>query len=85
MGAYSNPETPIDTQSGQYYRNLTNTIVSNTVNTINAWTAKAAENKKKNEAIAMKVGEEESALYRNLSSTQQQNPTVNFENLYRPK
>jgi len=85
MGAYSNPETPIDTQSGQYYRNLTNTIVSNTVNTINTWAAKAEENKKKNEAIAMKVGEEESALYRNLSSTQQQNPTVNFENLYRPK
>lgn len=85
MGAYSNPETPIDTQSGQYYRNLTDTIVSNTVGTINTWAAKAAENKKKNEAIAMKVGEEESALYRNLSSTQQQNPTVNFENLYRPK
>jgi hypothetical protein len=85
MGAYSNPEIPIDTQSGQYYRNLTNTIVSNTVNTINTWAAKAEENKKKNEAIAMKVGEEESALYRNLSSTQQQNPTVNFENLYRPK
>lgn len=85
MGAYSNPEETVDTQSGQYYRNLTDTIVSNTVGTINTWAAKAAENKKKNEAIAMKVGEEESALYRNLSSTQQQNPTVNFENLYRPK
>jgi hypothetical protein len=85
MGAYSNPEETVDTQSGQYYRNLTDTIVSNTVGTINTWAAKAAENKKKNEAIAMKVGEEESALYRNLSSTQQQNPTVNFENLYRPQ
>lgn len=85
MGAYSNPETAIDTQSGQYIRNLQESIVSSTVGTINTWAAKAAENKKKNEAIAMKVGEEESALYRNLSSTQQQNPTVNFENLYRPK
>ena len=85
MGAYSNPEETVDTQSGQHYRNLTDTIVSNTVGTINTWAAKAAENKKKNEAIAMKVGEEESALYRNLSSTQQQNPTVNFENLYRPQ
>jgi hypothetical protein len=85
MGAYSNPQIAIDTQSGQYYRNLTDTIASNTVGAINTWAAKAAENKKKNEAIAIKVGEEESALYRNLSSTQQQNPTVNFEDLYRPK
>lgn len=85
MGAYSNPQIPIDTQSGQYYRDLTNTIVSNTVGTINTWAAKAEENKKKNEALKVKVGEEESALYRNLSSTQQTNPTVNFEELYRPQ
>lgn len=85
MGAYSNPETPIDTQSGQYYRNLTDTIVSNTVGTINTYAEKAEENRKKNEALKLKVGEEESALYRNLSSTQNQNPTVNFEELYRPQ
>jgi hypothetical protein len=85
MGAYSNPETAIDTQSGQYYRNLQENIVSSTVGAINTWAAKAAENKKNNEALKLKVGEEESALYRNLSSTQQQNPTVNFEELYRPQ
>jgi len=79
MGAYSNPQETVDTQSGQYYRNLTDTIVSNTVGAINTLTARAEENKKKNEALKIKVGEEESALYRNLSSTQQQNPTVNFE------
>ena len=85
MGAYSNPETAIDTQSGQYIRNLQENIVSSTVGAINTWAAKAAENKKNNEALKLKVGEEESALYRNLSSTQQQNPTVNFEELYRPQ
>ena len=84
MGAYSNPETPIDTQSGQYYRNLTDTIVSNTVNTINTWAAKAAENKKKNNAIAIKVGEEESAMNRFVGDAQIKNPTVDFEDLYRP-
>ena len=82
MGAYSNPQIPIDTQSGQYYRDLTNTIASNTVGAINTYAAKAEENKKKNEALKIKVGEEESALYRNLSSTQQTNPTVNFQDLY---
>jgi hypothetical protein len=85
MGAYSNPDTPIDTQSGQYYRNLQENIVSSTVGAINTYAAKAEENKKKNEALKLRVGEEESALYRNLSSTQQQNPTVNFEELYRPQ
>ena len=84
MGAYSNPQIPIDTQSGQYYRNLTDTIVSNTVNTINTFAAKAEENKKKNQAIAIKVGEEESAMNRFVGDAQIKNPTVNFENLYRP-
>jgi hypothetical protein len=84
MGAYSNPQIPIDTQSGQYYRDLTNTIVSNTVGIINDWAAKAAENKKKNQAIAIKVGEEESAMNRFVGDAQIKNPTVDFETLYRP-
>jgi hypothetical protein len=84
MGAYSNPDTPIDTQSGQYYRNLTDTIVSNTVGTINTFAAKAEENKKKNQAIAIKVGEEESAMNRFVGDVQLKNPTVDFEDLYRP-
>jgi len=84
MGAYSNPDTPIDTQSGQYYRNLTDTIVNSTVNTINTFAVKAEENKKKNQAIAIKVGEEESAMNRFVGDVQIKNPTVNFENLYRP-
>lgn len=84
MGAYSNPQIPIDTQSGQYYRDLTNTIVSNTVGTINTLAAKAEENKKKNQAIAIKVGEEESAMNRFVGDAQIKNPTVDFETLYRP-
>ena len=84
MGAYSNPEAYIDTQSGQHYRNLQETITNATIGTLNTIAAKAEENKKKVEALQAKVGEEESILYKNLSSVQQTNPTVNFEELYRP-
>lgn len=84
MGAYSNPQTLVDTQSGEHYRNLQETITRATVGTINSIAAKAEENRKKVEALQTKVGEEESVLYKNLSSVQQTNPTVNFEELYRP-
>lgn len=84
MGAYSNPQVLVDTQSGQYYRDLQETITKATVGAINTIAARAEENKKKVEALQSKVGEEESLLYRNLSSVQQTNPTVNFEELYRP-
>jgi hypothetical protein len=81
MGAYSNPQGFVDTQTGQYYREITASI-ANAVSSI-AQTYK--QNQEEIRKINLKVGEEESALNRELSSTQQANPTVNFEDLYRPQ
>jgi hypothetical protein len=81
MGAYENPQGYIDTQSGQAYRDLQNSI-SNIVSNIGA---QYQERQKRIREIGLKVGEEESAMYRKLADTQQSNPTVNFEELYRPK
>ena len=81
MGAYSNPQGFVDTQTGQYYREMTASI-ANAVSSI-AQTYK--QNQEEIRKINLKVGEEESALNRELASTQQANPTVNFEELYRPQ
>jgi hypothetical protein len=84
MGAYSNPQAVIDNQSGQYIRELQKNIVG-TVESLGAsYTAKVEKRNAEFKATQMKVGEEESAMYRNLASVQQTNPTVNFEELYRP-
>ena len=91
MGEYSNPTAYIDTQSGQHYRNLQETITNATINTLGAVAAKAKEdriqaekNKKENEALSLKVAEEASALNRNVLAADQASPGKNFENLYRP-
>lgn len=84
MGAYSNPEIIVDTQSGQHWRDLQESINATSRQMTNAFVTRAAENKKKNETIALQVGEEESAMNRFVGDTQIKNPTVDFEDLYRP-
>jgi hypothetical protein len=81
MGAYENPQGYIDTQTGQYYRELQSTIAGAVAGIAQQYKARQEEINK----INLKVGEEESAMYRTLADTQQTNPTVNFEELYRPK
>jgi hypothetical protein len=84
MGAYSNPEILVDTQSGQHWRDLQESINATSRQMTNAFITRAAENKKKNETIALQVGEEESAMNRFVGDAQIKNPTVDFEDLYRP-
>jgi hypothetical protein len=49
MGAYSNPEILVDTQSGQHWRDLQESINATSRQMTNAFVTRAAENKKKNE------------------------------------
>ena len=46
MGAYENPAANVDTQTGQHYRNLQQSIVTTTSNVMNVLADKAEKRKK---------------------------------------
>jgi hypothetical protein len=50
MGAYSNPQEVVDTQTGQYFQNLQNTISQTVANVGQSYAAKQAQLKKELEA-----------------------------------
>lgn len=96
MGAYENPETAIDTQSGQHWRNLQQTITAagqNVTNTIIA-SQKEKEEEKKKVRKEQKAEEDKKVLSNqamvlsdfnkyntDVSSLKVTNPTVDFVGL----
>lgn len=91
MGAYSNPETFIDTQSAQSYQRLQDTISGTFANIAQSYAAKQKEIKNKLEENAkilkandMKAQEYAFSLYTDLSKSGQSDPTVDWAKTYEP-
>jgi hypothetical protein len=91
MGAYSNPETYIDTQSAQSYQRLQDTISGSFAKVADAYGAKQKaikeqleENKKVLKANDMKAQEYAFSLYTDLSKSAQLDPTVDWATTYEP-
>ena len=91
MGAYSNPETYIDTQSAQSFQRLQDTISGSFAKVAEAYGAKQRaikeqleENKKILKANDMKAQEYAFSLYTDLSKSTQSDPTVDWAKTYEP-
>ena len=91
MGAYSNPETYIDTQSAQSFQRLQDTISGSFAKVAEAYGAKQKaikeqleENKKILKANDMKAQEYAFSLYTDLSKSTQSDPTVDWAKTYEP-
>jgi hypothetical protein len=91
MGAYSNPETFIDTQSAQSYQRLQDTISGSFARIADAYGAKQKEIKSRLEENAkilkandMKAQEYAFSLYTDLSKSGQSDPTVDWAKTYEP-
>jgi hypothetical protein len=91
MGAYSNPETFIDTQSAQSYQRLQDTISGSFARLADAYGAKQKEIKSKLEENAkilkandMKAQEYAFSLYTDLSKSGQSDTTVDWAKTYEP-
>jgi len=91
MGAYSNPETYIDTQTAQSYQRLQDTISGSFAKVAEAYgsrqkeiKAKLEENAKTLKANDMKAQEYAFSLYTDLSKSTQSDPTVDWATTYEP-
>lgn len=91
MGAYSNPETYIDTQSAQSFQRLQDTISSSFAKVAEAYGSRQRaikeqleENKKVLKANDMKAQEYAFSLYTDLSKSTQSDPTVDWAKTYEP-
>jgi hypothetical protein len=91
MGAYSNPETYIDTQTSQHYQRLQDTISSSFAKVANAYGEKQAaikaqlnENAKQIRANDMKAQEFAFSLYNDVAKAGLSDPTVNWGKTYEP-
>lgn len=91
MGAYENPVVPVDTQSGQYYRELQNTIATSFAGVAQGYSDRAEKtrteyNKRKAEIEnnlkeAQKFGFD---LYTELAKNSENNTTVDWNKTYEP-
>lgn len=91
MGAYENPEAYIDTQSGQYYRKLQETITKTVADIGETYYAKQAtlkkeqaENMKMLKANDMKAQEYAFSLYTDLSKSGAGDTSVNWARTFDP-
>ena len=91
MGAYSNPETYIDTQTSQHYQNLQNTISSSFAKAADSYAIKQKaiktqleENAKQIKANDMKAQEYAFSLYNDVAKANLADPTVNWGKTYEP-
>lgn len=91
MGAYSNPETYIDTQTAQSYQRLQDTISGSFAKVANAYGEKQAaikaqlnENAKQIRANDMKAQEFAFSLYNDVAKANLSDPTVNWGKTYEP-
>ena len=91
MGAYSNPETFIDTQSAQAYQRLQDTISGTFANVAQSYAARQKEirtqleeNAKQIKANEMKAQEYEFSLYTDLAKSTASDPSVDWAKTYEP-
>jgi len=91
MGAYSNPQEVVDTQTGQHFQNLQNTISQTVAGVASSYKAEAErrkkedeENKKKLDAIVFKAEKESLAMYSDVGKLSQAKPGVNFKEALNP-
>lgn len=91
MGAYENPEAYIDTQSGQHYRNLQNTIAKAVTDIGESYYAdqkilrkEKEENKRMLKANDMKALEYGFSLYTDLAKSGAKDPSVNWAKTFDP-
>jgi hypothetical protein len=91
MGAYSNPETFIDTQSAQAYQRLQDTISGTFANVAQSYATRQKEirtqleeNAKQIKANEMKAQEYEFSLYTDLAKSTASDPSVDWAKTYEP-
>ena len=91
MGAYSNPETYIDTQTAKHYQNLQDTISGAFTKVTDAYSARQKEiraqldeNAKQLKANDMKAQEYAFSLYTDIAKANAASPGVNFSKAYEP-
>jgi len=91
MGAYSNPETYIDTQSAQAYQRLQDTISGATSGIAQSYAIRQKEirtqleeNAKQIKANEMKAQEYEFSLYTDLAKSTASDPSVDWAKTYEP-
>jgi hypothetical protein len=91
MGAYSNPEIFIDTQSAQAYQRLQDTISGTFANVAQSYAARQKEiraqleeNARQIKANEMKAQEYEFSLYTDLAKSTASDPSVDWAKTYEP-
>ena len=91
MGAYSNPETYIDTQTSQHYQRLQDTISGTFAKVADAYSTRQKEireqleaNAKQIKANEMKAQEYEFSLYTDLAKSTASDPSVDWAKTYEP-
>ena len=91
MGAYSNPETFIDTQTAQSYQRLQDTISGSFAKVADAYSVRQKEireqleaNAKQIKANEMKAQEYEFSLYTDLAKSTASDPSVDWAKTYEP-
>ena len=91
MGAYTNPTTPVDTQSGQYYRELQNTIATSFAGVAQGYSDRAEQTRKEYETrkkeIQLNIEKAEEyglELYTELNKSAAQNKTIDWNKTYEP-
>ena len=91
MGAYSNPEIIVDTQSGQHFRNLQESITNTVANVAQNYSVrqkeiqrKLEENEKKLEAVNKEVDEYSYALRASVGKMQSSDDKLNMAETFEP-
>jgi len=91
MGAYSNPDTYIDTQTSQSYQRLQDTISGSFAKVAESYSARQKEirtqleeNAKQIKANDMKSQEYAFSLYKDIAKASAADPTVNWGKTYEP-
>ena len=91
MGAYSNPETYIDTQTAQSYQRLQDTISGSFAKVADSYAIRQKEirtqleeNAKQIKANEMKAQEYEFSLYTDLAKSTASDPSVDWAKTYEP-
>jgi hypothetical protein len=91
MGAYENPTIPVDTQSGQYYRELQNTIATSFAGVAKGYSDRAEETRKEYEtrkkeiqANIEKAEEYGLELYSELNKAAADNKAIDWNKTYDP-
>jgi len=91
MGAYSNPQEVVDTQTGQHFQNLQNTISQTVAGVATAYKAESERKKKeikenadKLQASKIAVEKTKSEMYTDMNKLKQYRPGVDFNKALNP-